>query len=503
MRILYYNWVDYLDDEYRGGGVSVYLFNLLRELEAKPDIEADFLSAGLSYDLGAKAPRWEKLRHGRGDRARRYEIVNSGVLSPGHHSFGNPAQLSHPETEAAFFDFLAANGPYDVVHFNNLEGIPAGVLTLKQRFPETRVLLSLHNYYPVCPQVNLWFEEGENCSGFAQGAKCIDCLPYKPPEGLVRRANALAYRLKVAGIRPGTRAFDLAFRNAIRIGGRLARVASWLSRRHPVPQLPAGPEGAAHFAARRAETVALINDNCDLVLCVSDRVGEVVRHHGIDEELLHTSYIGSAEAGKFTETAPRGAVPGRDGTLTLAYLGYMRRDKGFFFLLDALENLPDDLVGRLHLLVAARAGPAGAMARLEALRTRLAGLRHVDGYTHDGLDDLLADVDVGMVPVMWEDNLPQVAIEMHARHIPLLTSDLGGAQELANCPEMVFRAGSVDSFGDRLRYLLSGGLDIPAYWRGARAPVPMQVHLDELLRLYKGESDPDLASLPRTASLVR
>ena len=46
----------------------------------------------------------------------------------------------------------------------------------------------------------------------------------------------------------------------------------------------------------------------------------------------------------------------------------------------------------------------------------------------------------GVVPVLWHDNLPQVAIEMHARHIPLLTSDMGGAQELGNCPEMVFAA---------------------------------------------------------------
>ncbi len=486
MRILCYNWVDYLDDENRGGGVSVYQRNLLRALDAIPEVSADFLCSGLSHDLRARPPRWERIRHGPDtDRARRYEIVNAGLLSPSHHSFGNPGQLTHAATETAFFDFLAANGPYDVVHFNNLEGVPAAVLRLKQHFPQTRVILSLHNYYPVCPQVNLWFQERENCTGFADGANCVACLPHQTPERMARLANALAYRLKRAGIRPGTRTFDLAFRNAIRVGSRLVRLATWLRRGRATA--PPGRMEAAQFASRRAGITALINANCDRVLGVSERVCEVARRHGIDAALLHTSYIGTLEADCFAATTPRAQVLNDDGTLALAYLGYMRRDKGFFFLLDALEGLPDDIAARLHLLVAARTGPPEAMARLAALRPRLAGLRHVDGYAHDGLDDLLADTGLGLIPVLWEDNLPQVAIEMHARHIPLLTSDLGGARELANNPDMVFRAGDTDSFTARLRHILSGGLDPAAYWRAARPPVSMPAHLDDLMRHYKGE----------------
>ena len=497
MRILYYNWVDYLDDESRGGGVSIYQHNVLRAMDQMPDMEADFLSAGLSYDITRSQPRWERVRHGPDeDRHRRYEIVNSGTLSPSHHSFGNPTQVSHAETEQAFFDFLRENGPYDVVHFNNLEGIPARVVTLKEHFPDTKVILTLHNYYTVCPQVNLWFEETENCSGFARGAKCVDCLPHKPPEGLVRLANALAYRLKVNGVRPGTRRFDVLFRTAIRIGSRSSRLPIFGGGQKPMlPPLPPGPEQADMFGRRRVEIVDLINANCDRVLSVSDRVREVAAYHGIREDILQTSYIGTAEAARFDKTRPQATVLNRDGTLTLAYLGYMRRDKGFFFMLDALENLPDALVGRIRLVVAAREGPLGAMARLQALGARLAELRHVDGYTHDGLDTLLADVGVGLIPVLWQDNLPQVAIEMHARHIPLLTSNLGGAQELASFDDMVFDAGNIESLGERLQFVLDGKLDMTAYWAGARAPVSMAAHLDDLVGVYRCETlaQPDIA----------
>ena len=104
----------------------------------------------------------------------------------------------------------------------------------------------------------------------------------------------------------------------------------------------------------------------------------------------------------------------------------MRRDKGFFFLLDALADLPEDLARRVHLVVAAPKGSEATMVRLHGLTDRLASIDYADGYNHDNLDTILSAADVGVVPVLWEDNLPQVAIEMHARHIPLLTLTAAG-----------------------------------------------------------------------------
>ena len=162
----------------------------------------------------------------------------------------------------------------------------------------------------------------------------------------------------------------------------------------------------------------------------------------------------------------------------------MRRDKGFFFLLDALEAMPPDKLCRLRLVVAARRGDAATLSRLMALGGRLAGLTFRDGYGAQDLDELLQAVDVGVIPVLWHDNLPQVAIEMHARHIPLLVADRGGAQELGNCLEMVFAAGNIAAFQGRIDALLLDQFDPDAYWQGALAPVSMPDHLAALFRDY-------------------
>ncbi|MEM9128152.1 MAG: glycosyltransferase [Pseudomonadota bacterium] len=501
MRILYYNWVDYLDDEKRGGGVSIYQRNVMAALDMQTEMAATFLSSGLSYDIVNRAPRWEQMRHGpKTDRHRRYEIVNSGVLAPAHHSFGNTAQLDHPATREVFFDFIEKTGPYDVIHFNNLEGVPVDVLTLKRRWPQTRLILTLHNYYPICPQVNLWYQERHACTDFQHGDKCALCLAHKPREPLVRLVHGLVYRLKCVGFRPKDGLFGRTLQQVLRTGQRASRALGRVRQRHRAASEPAQPVGlrGAWFANRRADMIACINAHCDQVLCVSDRVRVIAAEYGISPSILRTSYIGTCEAERFYRTRPKKYEVTEKQSLTLAFLGYMRRDKGFFFLLDALEALPSDLSGRVRVVVAAQSKDVAVTDRLEKLSKHLSGITHIDGYSHATLDEILSGVDVGVIPVLWEDNLPQVAIEMHARHIPLLTSDMGGAQELGNCPDMIFAAGDIQAFVDRIRGLLNGGaVNFDAYWRQARAPQAMAAHLDELRMIYSRDKDGHAVSVAK------
>lgn len=495
MRVLYYNWVDYLDDENRGGGVTVYQRNLMNGLSSEPGIETVFLAAGTSYDLPAGKPRWESYRYGPDqDREKRFEIINSACMSPAHHGFGDAAQISDPATEAVFFDFVEKTGPYDVIHFNNLEGLPAEVLTLKQRWPDTRVVFSLHNYYPICPQVNLWFQETRTCDDFGGGRNCANCLEHRHNPKVMKLAGGLSYRLKRLGLRPGKPGFDLVFRWSFRIGGRLSRLASRTKALLTVRRKSiAGPakksaDAGRPFRHRRARMLELINNGCDDVLCVSKAVRDLAADYGIRGDLLSVSYIGTREAAAFQRTKPRPEPVNGPGTLTLAYLGYMRRDKGFFFLLDAFEALPDAVAGRLRLVLAARRSDAATMARIETLGARLKQLEYHDGYSHDKLDEMLARVDVGVVPVLWHDNLPQVAIEMHARHIPLLCADMGGAQELGGLGGMIFPAGDVKAFGARVADLLDQGFDVDGYWANAMTPVSMADHIASLIDIYRGEA---------------
>ena len=477
MRVLFVNWVDWRDAQGRGGGVAVYQRNMARALDGS-GVQPGWLAAGLAQDLRPGPARWQARKGAPGH----WEIVNSAVLAPGQLAWDSPAALQDASTEAAFADFLAATGPWDAVHFDNIEGLPVSVLGVA-RAAGARVVVMLHNYYPFCPQVNLWHQERQTCPGFDQGRACVTCLPGgQTGAGARRAALAVLWQAeRLGGVRavPPAKAALLAARAGV-------SALRALRPRPPGPAADPDPQAADRFAHRRAAMVAALNAQADAVLCVSDRVRSIAQGMGVAPALLHTARIGTPEAARFDRARHRPALLDAQGRLRLAYLGYMRADKGFFFLLDALDGLPPALAARVHLTVAARKGSDAAMARLAALRPHLAGLDHIDGYTHAQLDSILAEVTLGVVPVLWEDNLPQVALEMHLRGIPLLTTDLGGAQELSNCPDLVIPAGDAAAFGQRIAAALDGGIDLPAYWANARAPQTMAGHLAALRAVWGG-----------------
>ena len=149
MRVLYYNWVDYEDAQKRGGGVTVYQRNLVDAATRAGD-EVAFLSSGIAYGLIRRKPR---IRRVRGSRVgvRKYEIVNSPILSPGSLNFEGDA-LAHPVMEELFADFLKREGPFDAIHFNNLEGIPASFATVaRHHAPRGEDHLELAQLLPLLP----------------------------------------------------------------------------------------------------------------------------------------------------------------------------------------------------------------------------------------------------------------------------------------------------------------------------------------------------------------
>ncbi len=475
MRVLHYNWVDPADPAGRGGGVRSYMAALVAEQVRTPGYRVTTLASGLLHDLRPRPPRWQRIRQDH------HEIVNARPLAPSQVDFGARAQHSHPGTEAAFADFLRATGPYDVVHFHTLEGLPARVLEIAAEVPGQKVCLSLHNYHPFCPQVNLWWREFAHCTDFEGGVRCATCLPLKPNPNSVLRAYQIETSCTRAGFGPGHWLHDRLLRPGLRQGWHLLKR---LARRNPPAPRPAETEGTA-FAARRARMITLINAHCARVLAVSQRTQQLAQAFGL--ERVETLYIGTPHARAWTRTAPR-PWPTRfspESPLHLCYLGYMRADKGFSFLLEALAALPRAQAARVHLSVAARRGPPGMMAQMTALRDHLAGLDWRDGYTAADLDTILARTDLGVVPPLWQDNLPQTALEMHARHIPLLTSDRGGARELGGTDELTFRAGDPRDFSACLARVLDGRSDLAAYWAQARVPQDMVQHVRALHHCYE------------------
>ena len=527
MRILLYNWAPFDDPEQRGGGVRVYENNLIQHLESG-DHEISVLSSGLEYDLMDQRVRIEPTTNTHGDKVRSYALVNSTVLAPGHQSFGSPQVFAEGEMLTVWHNFLRQRGPFDVVQFDSLEGIPLTFLRVHEATFDTQVVVYAHNYYIVCPQVNLWKDERVHCDDYHGGRDCVTCLQHKPNAREVERAHQLSRLLRSVGIQPGHPAYASAYsfyawvkprRRLFRALTAVGMMGFALSRPRSVPRVahavvghvtereprlepirsvlrsaPSTSGGATDpgrslslasvFRERRERSVALVNAEVDAVLATSHRSRRVLAKYDIAEEKLKVAYIGTKAAEDFSRADRRKDLL-VSGQLSLAYLGYMRRDKGFFFLLDALEACPPELRSHLRLVVAARGFDPQAMERLSALADSMVDVVHYDGYTHAELPRILRTVDVGVIPVQWEDNLPQVAIEMASNGVPLITSHRGGARELGgDNPQFVFTGSSAPGLIEIWRRVLEGELEPGDYWSSAMTPVTMEEHSAQLLELY-------------------
>jgi glycosyltransferase involved in cell wall biosynthesis len=472
LKILFYNWTDYQDPDQRGGGVSVYQKNLIEAATQCGD-EVWFLSSGTAYSPFAWQPFIRELPKRR--FVRRFEFVNSAIMSPGHLSFGQDVTAS-PVMEDRFSRFLSQYGPFDVVHFNNLEGIPVSFLRLaREHSKDARIVYSIHNYYAFCPQVNLWFQEKASCRDFRDGRKCVNCLITQPAVRGLRWRYRVEYCLHRLGVSPyssiGRFLRSLVLEPA-RVGYRavklgLQALSSSTSGALPAARVATGErigllDGASAFARRRQEFVAALNRYADRILAVSARVAEIAENHGVDPVKLSTLYIGtkfaaraaasygSRHEGKMMDEG----MSGKMRSLRLVYLGYMRRDKGFYFFLDALTKMPASLARRLQLTFATKVSDPFSYARIKWMAHRFDSVTFYNGYTHTRLPQILQGADLGVVPVLWEDNLPQVAIECVASGVPILTSDRGGARELLDCPALVFKAGSYSDFFAKIASVL-------------------------------------------------
>jgi glycosyltransferase involved in cell wall biosynthesis len=485
MRILLYNFVPPEQAaERQGGGVAIYQANLTQALrQAGHDVVT--LGSGDRYSIFGNKPFLQVAD----DHATTAYIVNSPVFAPAHSTFYNIRSYTEDSgLDALPMQLRTRFGRFDVVHLQNLEGLTVGFLrAMRAAFPETRILLSAHNYNLVCPQVNLWFREHRACTDYLDGRACVNCLltpDLHRHQRNARRMETVLSRIGITRHSPLLKPVRWLLRTPFRLRRRLLARRGTAEPNSIAPLVLIDPQKAAEYAHYRQVNIALCEDVFDRVLAVSARTRDVLAHHGVPSARLAVSYIGTAQAAR-CRTARRitSAEPG----LHLGYLGYMRQDKGFYFLLEALETLPVSLAGRLSVTIAARIWDQGAVHRLRSIAHRFRAITLYDGYTHATLDQVLEGVNLGIVPPLWEDNLPQVAIEMAARGIPLLTSDRGGAQEIAGQPDFSFTAGSAHAFHRRLHDIATGRLPLARFWDRPARLLSMEEHLVDLMTHYAPE----------------
>jgi glycosyltransferase involved in cell wall biosynthesis len=468
MKILYYNWAYFWGDRFDGGGVSVYQKNLIDGLSASAKGHAVyFLSSGRVYNVFSKKVYIRKTPEPY-KNCKCYEIVNSPVIAPAAVLFNNLSPL-FADNDTRVLDVLARfvkkHGPFDILHINNIEGLPLNIFRIKEKFPHLRIIFSIHNYNIFCPFVNLFnYPENKSCDGLDKEFRCFFCKS----EVKLDLGNQLWFYTH--GIQ------NIFVRKVIK------KILFYLFKGKVVRSKALSFDFKTEDEDLKSYTekcVAIINKYTDGILSVSRRVKEIAVHFGIESSKITTSYIGT----DFQQVKNKAVNLHKDGTITIAYLGYTRQDKGFFFFLDALKKIDAKVAHKINVKFVS-AGIWAVSKLVERLKPKFKSVTLIDGFTRKTIKNCLYGVDLGIVPVIWEDCLPQVAIEMAAAGVPVLASNMGGASELCSSPDFTFEGGNTRDFIAKLTAFVTEPEKLSEFWYHYRGLVSLQSHLQELEDYY-------------------
>ena len=466
-KILIYNWVQF--DKNDGGGVTVYINNIINKLKDKKNLEIYFISSGYNYDIFRKKIRIKETKNIYGDKVRSFSIYNSPVMFA-YNQFSRIDIYNNDKSLGKVFDeFIKMYGDFDVIHFNNLEGLSPSVLKLKEKYPKTKFIYSMHNYFPVCPNVYLWKHNCENCKDFQNGKGCCNCIDsnYSFSKNKLRIRNLLEK-------------FNIDLKRVQKFYNKILKLKSIKTNEND--KCETNYCLAKEYKRFREINVDYLNKYVDFILCVSKRVKEIAVNHNINEKKCYVSYIGT----KFANNLQRQDIDINSNKFNLIYLGYMSNMKGFDFLIESLLGLDKKIAKNINLYLVCRNNIEYDINSItNKLKKIFNSVNYIDGYTHEQLPNILKDKHLGVVPVVWEDNLPQVSIEIISFGVPILASDLGGASELCNDRDFKFKGSDLKDFRKKLTNIVNNRQKLDDFWENYNKPTTMEEHMKELYEYYE------------------
>lgn len=388
-----------------------------------------------------------------------------------------PEAAIDPGIDRALDHLLAELAP-DLLAVQTLQGLSWGFLAVAaaRGIP---IVFHLHDAFASCASGGQRLHPDGSLCLPVDPARCGACFDgYRHREGPLERASRWAAARLPDAVPPDSlhRAFGAlpgGVRDGLRaLNERGARIAAG---RH---QAPTATEVDPRIGLRTA-LVSQALSHVTRVISPSQFLADSVRADGI--ELPDLVVVPTGVPG---ERAP--LLPQASGPLRLLFLGTWVQHKGPHVLADALLLLdPAEAAG----IEAHAYGPAPFPAYRDDVRRRSAGRLVVAGPVPSSeVPGLIAAHDVVVVPSIWAENAPLVALEARAAGRPVLASDLGGLVEIVQegIDGLRFPAGDAFALAGLLRRLLGEKGLLSRLSASVRPPSSEQAWASAILRAWQG-----------------
>jgi glycosyltransferase involved in cell wall biosynthesis len=363
----------------------------------------------------------------------------------------NRALYDADELREPLRDWLIAWRP-DVVHATSCYTVTAAALESARELG-IPVVVSLSDYWFLCPRVTLERSDGVLCDGRTSPWECLRCT--------LRGQRALEWTRRVLP------------------EGATAALLGWASRRPSLSRLRGLRGYALDMADRKAVLKAALAS-----------AARVVAFDGFLRQLFESAGVAAAyremRAGIEPPTRVARNEPPPGSPLRFGYLGQVKPLKGVEVLTRAFAGAEWAAAARLTVY----GGPVEGnpyrdrlIAEAEASR---APITFAGAVERGEIGRALAGLDVLVVPSLWYEVDPRVAQEAAAAGLPVIASDVGGIRGHLRHESggLLFERGSVEALRSQMERLVRE----PGLLARLRASVPpfrpLAATVEELEALY-------------------
>ncbi|MFH1684314.1 MAG: glycosyltransferase family 4 protein [Candidatus Margulisiibacteriota bacterium] len=217
----------------------------------------------------------------------------------------------------------------------------------------------------------------------------------------------------------------------------------------------------------------------------------------VPQEHLHLLY-NAVDTDQFMP-AQRGNRPDLSGQVSMAkicFCGRWTEEKGIFVLLEAIKFLEQKrkdfklyLIGSAHIPVKTEKSEL-IEKKVKETAGKLSTVEITGPVEHEKLPDLYQQMDIGVVPSVWEEPFGLVILEMMASGLPVIASRVGAIPEIMedNVNGLLVEPNKPEALAQRMELLLNDRMLRLKLDQAARKHVERKFtwekHLEELLKVY-------------------
>lgn len=375
-------------------------------------------------------------------------LVRSGQVPAGNPHISR--QWFASELEAPFARVLEQFSP-QVVHVFHLQNLSVSLLGVASRYAPT--FLTATDFWLVCPLTLMRLTGGTTCRGpTPDSANCIKHYAELSPGAAGKLARVVPAIAFSAGLRlaaaPGSE--------------RVARIRE----ARALQQRPAAISKAVAAVTR--------------IFAPTEFLATVLIRSGVpDEKIIRMPY--GIDLGPCENRSP---ILDRAPTVRFGFIGSMSEHKGAHILISAFRKLPQDLPAVLSVF---GASPEAAYTRhLRALAGNDPRIVFRPTFAPEEIGAVMDEIDCLVIPSLWPENAPLVALSAQAARRAIVASDVPGLSEAVPAAE-VFPEGNVDELAGKLRTLVERPTLLHEQLMRARPAKSAAQMTNEILAYYRRE----------------